>query len=207
MSTVQNKANTGQKWILAALLVLFALPFSLSWFLFNFTDFGKGEGKASHGELIVPPRLLPDVQLVDATGPSNEPARLYGKWSLVYLLDGECGEDCEQNLYRMRQLRLAMGKHAHRVQRVLINYGEAPVQLSRIQMREYRRQYLINAAAHADLDSPEIFALSSDDRPLAANRLYIVDPRGFLMMSYAPGTAPGGIIEDLKRLLRYSSIG
>ena len=43
--------------------------------------------------------------------------------------------------------------------------------------------------------------------PLPAHRIYIVDPRGFLMMSYTPDTDPAGIIKDLKRLLRYSSIG
>lgn len=207
MNVAEKSKRSDQKWILVVLLVLFALPFSLSWFLFNFTGFGRGEDGASHGELIVPPRLLPDMTLIDPGGAAGGPERLYGKWNLVYLLDGECDQDCEQNLYRMRQLRLAMGKHGHRVQRVMINYGPEPVKLDGRLLQEYRGQYLAEAAVTDELNSPAIFALSEGDRPLSAHRIYVVDPRGYLMMSYAPGTDPAGIIEDLTRLLRYSGIG
>lgn len=207
MNTEEKKQVTNQKWIVIVLFILFALPFSLSWFLFNFTDFGRGEGTASHGELIVPPRLLPDVQLTDPADKANNSARLYEKWSLVYLLDGECDNACEQNMYRMRQLQLAMGKHAPRVQRVFINYGNDPVEFSSKQLQEYRGQLLVKASGMNNLDTPALFELTEGDSPLSAHRIYIVDPRGFLMMSYAPDADPGGIIKDLKRLLRYSSIG
>lgn len=208
MNTPEKPKGFDQRWILAILFILFALPAALSWFLFNYTDFARGgKGAASHGELIIPPRLLPDVELQDPAGLSREPARLYGKWSLVYLLDGRCGRDCEQNLYRMRQIRLAMGKNAHRVQRLLMNYGNVPVSLNERQLREYPGQLMLKAAYANGFNGPALFELSEGDNPLSAHRIYIVDPRGFLMMSYAPDADPAGIIEDLKQLLRYSSIG
>ena len=40
-----------------------------------------------------------------------------------------------------------------------------------------------------------------------ADRIYIIDPLGNLMMSYAPDARPKGMLEDMKRLLRLSSIG
>jgi cytochrome oxidase Cu insertion factor (SCO1/SenC/PrrC family) len=207
MSTEEKNKKANQKWIVVVLFILFALPFSLSWFLFNFTDFGRGEGTASHGTLIDPPRLLSDATLADPAGALNEPARLYGKWSLVYLVDGECDEQCEKNLYRMRQIRLAMGKHAHRVQRVLINFNNDPLRLTERQLQEYRGQLVAKSSGIKELVTAAPFKLSEDDAPLSAGRLYIVDPRGFLMMSYAPEADPGGIIKDLQRLLRYSSVG
>ena len=50
----------------------------------------------------------------------------------------------------------------------------------------------------------DAFRLAAGDDPLAAGRLYLVDPRGYLMMSYAADADPQNIISDLKRLVRYS---
>ena len=48
-----------------------------------------------------------------------------------------------------------------------------------------------------------------DDRPfMRMERLYLIDPLGNLMMSYAAADrAESGIIKDLTRLLKYSRIG
>jgi hypothetical protein len=40
-----------------------------------------------------------------------------------------------------------------------------------------------------------------------APRVYLIDPLGNLMMSYAAEAKPKGMLEDMKRLLRLSSIG
>jgi hypothetical protein len=43
--------------------------------------------------------------------------------------------------------------------------------------------------------------------PFAESRVYLIDPLGNLMMSYAPDAKAKGMLEDMKRLLRLSSIG
>jgi hypothetical protein len=205
MSDVPTTAgNRRQKWILIGLVALFLAPIVGSYVLFNFTSLGQGGGGASYGDLIQPPRQLPDQALTPISG-SETTGHLYGKWSLVYLVDGACDRDCEQNLYRMRQLRLAQGKHGTRVQRVLINFGEARLQFGDRIKQEYAGQWILRPDEAAGLLAQ--FRLVEGDEPLPAQRLYLVDPRGFLMMSYAPGTDPGGIIDDMKRLLRYSRVG
>ena len=50
MNTAEKTKRFDQRWILVILFVLFALPATLSWFLFNYTDFGRGKGEDSHGE-------------------------------------------------------------------------------------------------------------------------------------------------------------
>jgi hypothetical protein len=40
-----------------------------------------------------------------------------------------------------------------------------------------------------------------------AEHIYLIDPLGNLMMSYAPDAKPKGMLEDMKRLLRLSHIG
>jgi hypothetical protein len=43
--------------------------------------------------------------------------------------------------------------------------------------------------------------------PAVADRVYIVDPLGNLMMSYPPTANPKGMLTDLKRLLGLSHVG
>jgi hypothetical protein len=43
--------------------------------------------------------------------------------------------------------------------------------------------------------------------PVIAPRVYLIDPLGNLMMSYAADVKSKGMLEDMKRLLRLSSIG
>ena len=95
-----------QRRMLIVLALIFAAPFALSWLLFNYTSFGRGGATTNHGQLINPPRQLADMALHDLAHP-DVPASLYGKWNLVYLVDGTCDTRCAQNLYRMRQVRLA----------------------------------------------------------------------------------------------------
>ncbi len=40
-----------------------------------------------------------------------------------------------------------------------------------------------------------------------SHRVYLIDPLGNAMMSYAADSKPKGMLEDMKRLLRLSSIG
>jgi len=204
MKTEVTAEQRRQRRTLILLALLFAAPFTLAWLLFNYTQFGRGEATTSHGRLINPPRQLADLPLTDP-GKAQTAAHLYGKWSLVYLVDGECGRRCEQNLYRLRQIRLAQGKHARRVQRVLLDLGPGHASLSPRQLRDYSGQLLADPADTSGLLAR--FRLAQGDEPVAAGRTYIVNPRGFLMMSYEADADPAGIIDDLRQLLRYSGVG
>jgi cytochrome oxidase Cu insertion factor (SCO1/SenC/PrrC family) len=192
-------------WMLLLLTVVFAAPMIGSWVLYFHTDIGRGAGAAgSHGRLIDPPVPLPDAALLDAaTGVRSE--RLHGKWTLLSLAQRECDAACEKNLYRMRQLRLAVGKDTYRVQRLLVVYGESLNTLTPSLLDAYRGQLIVEGE-EAGI-STAAFRQSAGDEPVSANRLYLVDPLGNLILSYDPDVDPAGIISDLKRLLKYSRIG
>ncbi len=189
-----------------AILLVFSAPILVSWWLLNYTNYSRDDAAASHGDLIVPPRPLQDIVLTSLSDPSSR-QHLHGKWSLVYLHAGKCARDCVNNLYRMRQLRLAAGEFAPRIQRVMIVVGRETAPLSEEQIHHFAGQLILRAEQSEQIASLKIFARSDTEDPLAERRLYLIDPLGNLMMSYAPDTEPGGIIKDLKRLLRYSRIG
>lgn len=194
--------------VLIILFAVFALPPLLSWYLFNYTELGTGGNATGHGTLITPPRPLPAWPLIDPADESGAQHRLHGKWTLIYPLTGECREACLRNVYKMRQLRLATGKHAGRVQRALLLTGGAPVAPASTQLLEYPGQMLL---LPEDVNGEEalraLFMLTDGDQPFIQERLYLVDPLGNLMMCYSGDVEPGGIIEDLTRLLKYSRSG
>ena len=191
-----------QRLVIVLLVIIFLAPALGSWIIFNFTTIGRQEPGASHGILVIPPRPLPDLSLFDQNNPSV-PQRLYGKWNIVFLIGVDCDQLCEEKLYAMRQIRLAMGNESQRLQRVLVVFDGVAPGLSPAQTQAYPGQLLVHATAAVK----QVFALAATESPLGLRRIYLIDPRGYLMMSYPEGTNPSGIIKDLERLLRYSSIG
>jgi hypothetical protein len=202
MSGTHTAVRNRERLVLPGLVALFLAPWLLSWWLFQFTEFGRTGTAGSHGDLVLPPRPLPDAVLIDPAD-SDRLLHLHGKWSLVYRAGNGCRVDCDYNLYKMRQLRLAMGSDADRVQRVLVVDGAQTSVLSEVQLRNYEGQLLMRASDFRPERRPPNEAIE----PALEGDLYLVDPLGNLMISYAPDTPPGGIIKDLKRLLRYSRIG
>jgi len=172
-----------QIWILVA---LFFAPLALA-FLLYYGGGWRPPGSTNKGELISPPRPLPNG------------SAWHGKWTLVYVGDGRCDERCRAALLLTRQTRLALNADMTRVQRIFLATGNC-----------CDRTYF--AAEHPDLaveqvDNAAGAALLGVFPDVASGSIYIVDPLGNLMMSYAPAAPDEAVLDDLERLLRLSHIG
>jgi hypothetical protein len=198
---------------LVGLAALFLAPLALAFLLY----YGVGwhpSGRLNHGDLIDPAQPLPAVALprvaleaspAGAHGESLSSEKLFkGKWTLLYWGQGSCPSDCQEQLYKTRQIRTALGKDRERVQRVFIAGGECC-------------DTALLRGRHPDLitvrdvpDAAPLMELLRQSQPLggsALDRVYLVDPLGNLMMSYAADSSPKGMLEDLKRLLGLSHVG
>jgi len=196
-----NKKN---KIIIAAIIIVFTGPLILSWFIFNHTDFLEARGTSNYGQIIKPPILLEDFSLVDPTNLERKNT-LYGKWSMIFVAES-CDEICMENVYRMRQIHMGIGKHSLRVQKVLFLTNQQPGELSKLFIN-YAGQQVINTDS-VDLDTLlDKFRSEKVINPTKAGHIYISDPLGNLMMSYPSDINPKGILKDLKKLLRASRIG
>ncbi|MBI1731730.1 MAG: hypothetical protein HYR49_03040 [Gammaproteobacteria bacterium] len=205
MTAPGSPPSARRRFIPVLMVLVFAAPVIASWYLFHFTQVGRGTG-GSHGRLVVPPRPLPAAALYDITGAQSD-AALRQRWTLLFLVPESCEKRCLEMLLQMRQLRYALGRDAHRVQRALVVYGKFPPDLPERVRRDFPGQLLL-AGSTLDGDDPgHSFVLGDSDNPLAADRLYLVDPLGNLMLAYPSGADPVGIIKDLRRLLRYSGAG
>jgi hypothetical protein len=138
-----------------------------------------------------------------STSPSEtNPQFLKGKWTFLYVQHGRCDDECRRRLYDTRQVRLALDREMNRVQRVFIGDSDC------CDITELK-------AAHPDLiairaspaDEPLLTLLPVRTGAENSHRVYLIDPLSNVMMFYAPDVRSKGMLDDMKRLLRLSSIG
>ena len=199
MSDPIDQSRSRTKLIL--LILMFFLPLAGSWYLVFFTDYARdGKGGAEHGSLINPPRQLENVSLLRVNERSTEQVSLYGKWSMLFFVDGSCEAECGENLYRLRQIRLATGRQMQRIQRIAIIDEVESLRFSDNLSENYPGQLYVSRK-----DLGEDFLHQFRDQKIEdRGSIFLIDTRGFLMMRYPGDTDPSGIIRDLSRLLRIS---
>lgn len=193
---------------LILLFALFALPLALAWVLQQ--GGWRPSGSVHHGDLLDP--ALP-VAGLRAAGPDGEPlteAYLRGRWTLAYLAPADCAADCRENLYKIRQLRLALGKDIDRLQTLALLPASPDAGFADWLRQDHAAMTVAVAGddARALLRRPfEGFVAGEDAPQQLSHSVYLIDPLGNLVMRYRPSATPKEIIADLKRLLKYSRIG
>jgi cytochrome oxidase Cu insertion factor (SCO1/SenC/PrrC family) len=205
--TQRSAHDRRQRRILIGIALIFFAPLALSFYLYYGRHWHPG-GRVNAGELIQPAKPLPAVALPLASGENSagktqtDAQFLKGKWTFLYVQHGRCDDECRRHLYDTRQVRLALDREMNRVQRVFIADAEC------CDLPELK-------AAHPDLivirksaaDEPLLASLAGSGEAIDSHRTYLIDPLGNAMMSYPPEAKPKGMLEDVKRLLRLSSIG
>jgi len=188
------QAPRPKRALLLLLLLLFFSPLLVA-FLVYYGSNWRPVGRTNHGTLIEPARTLPRIAL-----PHGDADLLISKWSLVYIGDGACDSQCRNTLYFIRQTQLSLGNLIPRVQRVWLATDHCCDQTADLQMQPP----LIAVDAHSSAAAPLLAMFPQDQR---ATTIFIVDPRGNLMMRYDSNADPKGLREDLKKLLSLSHIG
>jgi cytochrome oxidase Cu insertion factor (SCO1/SenC/PrrC family) len=189
---------------LFVVLSLFAAPLLLAFAIY----YGSGwrpTGTTNKGDLITPAIPLPQVMLNKADGTQTDATFLRNSWTLVYIGAGKCDEVCRSTLVVMRNARLLLGKDIKRVERVFLYTGTCCDESYFV-----AEQQGLMAASIDNTDGQTLqkqFPAINGINAIDGKRTYIVDPLGNLMMSYAPGTNPRDIYQDLKKLLNLSHIG
>ena len=183
----------GPRAKLLALASLFLAPIAASLFAYQFL---RPEPTANYGELLLPPATIAEHELTRADGSAFRFSEMKDRWILVASDSGACSGDCLAKVHAIRQVRLALGRNASRVGRVfVVDDLRAP-----------------DPAAFAPLEdlvivlTPRGLTLPSG----AANdraHIYLVDPRGNVMMRWPAYPQLRGMLKDLERLLKASQMG
>ena len=156
-------------------------------------------GTVNKGVLIEPPRELNSAGLKVLMTPYPDVPLLRETWSVLTLSNGTCDEKCSQNLYATRQARTAVNKDYDRVRRVLV-VTETLTSENLEKLKAAHPDLTVVVTAAAWLDAVRIGITKAADT-------YIVDPRGYLFISYPVPTQSSDLLKDLKRLLKISAVG
>ena len=180
--------------VLLGVASMFMIPILVSWYLVFFTDFKKEDGGTQKGEIISPVIPLGELEVYDMKNGAF--SSINEKWTLVFFVDSECNQFCEDKLYQVRQIRLALGKDRDQVDRLLVS--------RKVQSWE-KFSDVFNGQKYIDPQSKSYVGLIKkfDDYPGFDRRgTYLVDPFGFLMMKYKTDANPMGTIKDIERLIK-----
>jgi len=173
-------------------------------------------GTANRGSLVQPPRQFDDHELRDESGERIRVADMEPRWAMVVPSLGErCDTACEQSLYVTRQIHAAMGKEFNRLRRLYVSdHGAGETLLAVETLGDGRpasavgdfAEYL--ASEHHDLQAVTLSAASYralfPEQVTDASTWYLVDPAGWVMMTYNKDVPYKDVISDLKFLLKNS---
>ena len=80
----------------------------------------------NQGELLQPPRPLPEAVLTDAGGKAVRTAELNGRWLMVYVAGSACDAECRGTIDQMRRVHVLLNKEMERVARIALVPGGSP---------------------------------------------------------------------------------
>lgn len=200
MNDPAERRSSAQAWILVG---VFFAPLLLAFLLYYSGQSWRPSGSTNRGELIQPPRPLPGIELPTPAGAPLDGNAWRGKWTLLYVGDGRCDPRCREALTLLRQTRLALNADMSRVQRVFLTTGNCCDR----NYLDADHPGLLIARVDNDAGAKLLAAFPDAQSAALSGRIYVVDPLGNLMMRHAPGAAPKGLLEDLKKLLKLSHIG
>jgi hypothetical protein len=185
-SAVIGKRTSRLKLLLLA--AMFFVPVVTAFVLYN--RGWRPAGSTNHGELLQPIRQLP-----------ASAASLLGKWTLFYVGDGACGEDCKHVLWVARQTRVALNKDMPRIGRALFATRNC---CDRAFLDKEHQGIAIFDIGATAANQELLNLLPPRDH---ANDLFLADPLGNIVMRFDGREDPHGLLDDLKKLLKLSSIG
>lgn len=200
-----NQRRRGRRQLIL-LASLFFVPLLVAFWLYYGGSGWRPAGGTNKGDLINPAVPLAAVSLAQPDGKRTPADFLQGKWTIAYLGDGACDERCRKALYLSRQTWISLNKDMDRVQRVFLATG------ARVDTQFIAAEHvdLLVALVGDDADSQALlaqFPALDGVAPAAAGRLYLIDPLGNLVLSYAAAAPDKALLTDVKKLLKLSHIG
>jgi len=197
---MDNKTKS-RSYLLGIFAVFFGPLFFAMWLFYGPNDW-LSSSKQNHGTLIQPAQPLEEFTLTSVDGNAWDQAQFSGKWTLLYLGDEVCDLYCEASLFKMRQVRLSLGRYSERIQckYLGIHKDQSLHAIEQIFAKYPRMQVGWFKKTIVDDAIPKI-------SNLPMHQIYLIDPLGNLMMWYPKEATSKGIKKDLKRLLKVSKIG
>lgn len=199
-NNLKNK-NIKTLWIM---VLLFGLPYIAAYYFYiNRSNIDLGVA-SNYGTIITPVRQIPDLEFKNIENTMFNLSSIKGKWTLLTIGNSQCQEDCQSNIYKIRQIKKAVGEDYKRINKVFFLTDIVNLDSFKKKIKEYKGMEVIVPAGEGYEKFLSSFSVSGEK---VEDGIYIVDPLGNYMMAYPSSAEAKGILKDLQRLLKVSRIG
>ena len=183
-----------------ALVLVFASPFIAGWMaLYVFELKPKS---INYGSLVQPVKRL-QLPVLESVSGERFDNGFDRKWTFLLFVRESCSEQCQSNLFYLRQIRTLLGRDTQRLQNVLVISGGANAELDTF-LADYPNLVTINSDSELLYSQ---FQISDVELVGSTPRLYLVDPDNNFMMYYPPEIDHYRVLDDIKKLMKLSQIG
>jgi len=153
---------------------------------------GVRSQQVNYGTLLATP--APPVAGTKLDGTPFDLAALHRQWVMLIDAPSSCGGACERALYASRQARTMQNAERGRVVRVWLVTDAGTPSTALL-------------AQHPDLVIARVAPATLDALPGKGRAIYLIDPRGNLVLAWPLDPDIKSLARDLSRLLRASQIG
>lgn len=191
MNTDDPQENSRKgRIILILLATFFALPYLVVFIYQSYPDLSVKTGMSNKGELFSPVHSIKQV----ATQEFDE---LKDKWTIIYISGASCDQECFNQHYTMRQVRLASAKRRFKIERLNLITGDKIDDAYTEMLAEFpnEKQIVLN---YNDKILQKFDDLSIEQQ---TGRLYLMDPYLNIVLRYPVQTDPKDLLHDINKLI------
>ncbi len=198
MNEKENEVKGKNPYTVWFVVLTFVAPVVVAYVVFFFGNVSTFTNK---GEILNPIVDISALNLKDENNTLIAKEKLTYKWRLISFVGSDCDEACNSRLYDVRQIHKTLGKNQHRVLRMIVHLGPPSEAFNKVieaeypnALKFYGEEKVINDALGKTANIKE-------------NEIYIMDPRGNIMMRFTQDQPNKDFQKDLGKLLKASQIG
>ena len=186
----EQKTLRRNRIILILLASFFALPYLVVFIYQSYPELSLKTGMSNKGELFSPVHSIAEVA-------NDEFEALRGKWTIIYISGESCDQDCFNQHYTMRQVRLASAKKRYKIERLSLVTGSSIDAEYSATMQEFpsEKQIFLNSD---NTILQKFDDLSSEQQ---SGRIYLMDPFLNIVLRYPKQTQPKDLLHDINKLI------
>jgi hypothetical protein len=178
------------------------LPMVAAYGIF-FTGIGVPGTTVNKGTLLDPPQAVQDLGLQELDSTPWDLADHRKQWRWLIPGDAHCSGHCRENLYLTRQVHIRLAEKSTRVERIYLLLDDHLDPDTETFLASEHPHIRVLKTDRATLQAVMTAAKLPGDAA-SDERYYLMDQEGFVMLSYTIAHKGQELLDDIKRMLKYS---